>query len=101
MNPRWKFPLRYLLPALWLVALVVAAGPQPTPPLLAAEPTPAAQAALAGAPHALFYTYDAAGRLTMVDYGGIGIVYVYDAAGNLLEIKRQPRIYLPLVLRNR
>jgi len=31
------------------------------------------------------YTYDNAGRLVGVDYGGRGITYTYDAAGNLLQ----------------
>jgi YD repeat-containing protein len=32
------------------------------------------------------YTYDAAGRLAVVDYGnGRTITYVYDSAGNLLS----------------
>ena len=33
----------------------------------------------------MHYSYDAAGRLTLVDYGtGVSIAYTYDAAGNLL-----------------
>ena len=40
---------------------------------------------------AVTYSYDAAGRLTRVDYGAAGaIVYSYDKAGNLLSRVTQP-----------
>ncbi len=33
------------------------------------------------------YTYDAAGRLTRVDYGGRGFTYTYDNNGNLRSLR--------------
>ncbi|MBM3189057.1 MAG: hypothetical protein FJZ90_10090 [Chloroflexi bacterium] len=53
------------------------------------------------------YTYDAAGRLVQVDYGGgRRVAYTYDQAGNLLRrevlgVSPTPslRPYLPMVLK--
>jgi YD repeat-containing protein len=40
------------------------------------------------------YTYDAAGRLTQVNYGnGTVVTYTYDAAGNLLSRSTQTSSY--------
>src|SRR5688572_14363054 len=47
------------------------------------------------------YTYDAAGRLTLVDYGnGTSIRYTYDAAGNLIAqtVTTPPPEWQPVVL---
>lgn len=51
-------------------------------------------------PKAVFYTYDEAGRLSMVDYGGVALIYTYDANGNLLKLTVRSSLYLPLALRS-
>lgn len=47
------------------------------------------------------YSYDAAGRLTGVDYGSKQIRYSYDSAGNLLSrsVETVRRAYLPLAVK--
>lgn len=48
------------------------------------------------------YTYDAAGRLTVADYGDVAITYRYDNAGNLLQrtvTATSRQLYLPLLIK--
>jgi YD repeat-containing protein len=47
----------------------------------------------------IVYTYDAAGRLVMVDYGSQTLAYSYDDAGNLVRSGPPYQVYLPLVLK--
>jgi YD repeat-containing protein len=47
----------------------------------------------------IVYTYDAAGRLVMVDYGSQTLAYSYDDAGNLVRSGTPYQVYLPLVLK--
>lgn len=56
-------------------------------------------AALAWPAHALVvsYTYDAAGRLTSANYGGVSsTAYTYDANGNLLSRVNSESLFIPL-----
>ncbi len=70
-----------------------AAGVPPAP----AAPQPYAAPAQS---RTITYQYDGAGRLTMANYGGDGLlVYSYDQAGNLVRITDHVAIYLPLVTR--
>lgn len=66
----------------------------------AQSPSPNIQMAMSS--RTINYTYDAAGRLASVNYGGgAGMAYTYDAAGNLVGVSPGGgySIYLPLVLR--
>ena len=44
------------------------------------------------------YSYDAAGRLVIADYGTL-LIYSYDESGNLLSVSNRLTVYVPLVLR--
>jgi YD repeat-containing protein len=70
--------------ALILLALIsLLTGFFVTSHLAGASRAPAAATAQS---RSINYTYDAAGRLTQVDYGnGTRITYTYDNAGNLLR----------------
>ena len=84
-----------------IATLLLTLGAQGSVPA-AAQPTADPQlAAMHPQAVTILYSYDAAGRLTIADYGsGNTLNYAYDATGNLANIAPWKMIYLPIVLRN-
>jgi len=65
------------------------------------QATVKAPAPAGGPAQSIQYTYDAAGRLTGVNYGDRQIAYTYDSAGNLLSrrVTEGNHTYLPVTLK--
>ncbi len=69
-----------------LAGVILASCGAPASPSPTAQPTPAATATPAVRTTTANYAYDAAGRLTQVEYAnGVVITYTYDKAWNLLS----------------